>query len=219
MRTCLFAFAVVLAPLLTASAGLTARIGAAPPIAQEPTLEEITRAVAGPGVYFDAGSGSLRVAAVTGSLPRGLDFQTKSTPQPVWMKIDGPRAAVRTGPQPTFYFYQVEVARTGRPGAYRFAATLHAAQAQGEQRLLKWPGTFAVRSRDRIAHPDMKDAIECTVEELAEGLYRLRPVAPLQSGEYAFLPWRALAEVSLTLAMGTRYSPQSAVYGFGVDPQ
>jgi hypothetical protein len=135
------------------------------------------------------------------------------------MKIDGPGAAVRTGPRPTFYFYQVEVARAGRPGAYQFAATLHAAQVQGEQRLLKWPGTFSVPSRDRIAHPDLKEAIECTVEELAEGLYRLRPVAPLQSGEFAFLPGRALVEVSVSLAMGTRYSPQTAVYAFGVDPR
>ena len=80
-------------------------------------------------------------------------------------------------------------------------------------------GNVSVRSHDRIAHPDLTEAIECTVEDLAEGLYRLRPVAPLQPGEFAFLPSRALAEVSVSLAMGTRYSPQTTVYAFGVDPQ
>ena len=142
MRTCSFALAVVSALVLTVPSDLlTVRIGAAPPIAQERALDEITRMAAGSGVYVDAGFGSTSLSAVTGAVPSGLDFQTKSTPQPVWMKIDGPRAAVRTGPQPTFYFYQVEVARSGRPGAYQFAATLHTAQVQGEKRLLKWPGT------------------------------------------------------------------------------
>lgn len=220
MRTCTLALAIVSALVVMAPSDLLAlRIGAATPIAQERTLEEITGMIAGPGVYLDAGPGVPRLSAVTGSLPSGLDFQTRPTPQPVWMKIDGPRATVRTGPQPTFYFYQVEAPRAGRSGASQFAVTLHAALAQGDTRRLTWPGTFSVEARDRIARPDLKEAIECTVEELAEGLFRVRPAAPLQSGEFAFLPGRALAEVSVSLAMGTRYSPRTRVYAFGVDLQ
>lgn len=219
MKSNSFAPAVILALALDSSGLGAARTGvvSGTPASQERTVDEISRALSGPGVYVDASSGTPGLSALTGSVPKGLDFQTKSTPQPVWMKLDGPRAAVRTGPKPTFYFNQVEATLAGRPGAYELAVTLTVAQVMGDTRLLKWPGAFLVQSRKRIAQPDLTQAIECKVEKMAEGLYRLTPVSPLQPGEFAFLPGRALAEVSVSLAMDTRYRPQTPVYAFGVD--
>lgn len=220
MRTCPLASTVIAALALTAPGDLRAsRQGsAATPDRQERTLEEITSALTGPGVHVDAGPGSPRFSLVPGAVVKGLDYKTRSTPQPVWITIEGQRATTRTGRQPTFYFNQVDGVRVGRPGTYRFAATLHAAQVKGDKRLVEWPGRFWQKARDLVAEPDPAAGIAMAVEELSDGLFRVRPGALLEPGEFVILPDRARAEVALSLAMGTGARPRTALYAFGVDP-
>jgi hypothetical protein len=184
---------------------------------QDRPVEDIARSVVDPGAYVDVGKGA-QLVPMKESLPDGVDYKKSSTPEPLWLRLRGQRAAMRTGPQPTFYLNKIEATRVGKPGAYSFSATLHAAEVQGDQRRVQW-GTFAVDRSGRSSAKPGAQSVDVTIEKINDDLFRLKPDAPLPAGEYVILPARARAEVGVFLVVEGRYTAKTPVYEFGVDSQ
>jgi hypothetical protein len=183
--------------------------------AQDRRVEEVLRLMAGPGVYVDAGEGPL--VALKDQLPDGVDYKKTSTPQPVFLRVRGLRAAVRTGPRPSIYFRNVESVRVGTPGAYKFSATLHAAQAQKELRLVEW-GTFSFDRSRGMSVKGGAATIEVVIDAISDDVYRLRPAAPLAPGEFVIVPARVSAETAVSFAIDPpRFKATTGLYEFGVD--
>jgi hypothetical protein len=180
----------VIAAMVDRCAGASNAQGAAE-VTSSPTAKRSS------GLYIDLGAGGgydiVKIRPTNASGGRTTGNGSLLFPLRVNLAIPRPSAQlVAKSPQPNFYFYfendDQKVADFG-------TSANASAQSPSEFSLVH----FKVKNGQRemvVAKQKMfgasigidpKDAVQFSVEELGDGVFKVRPMAPLKAGEYAFV--------------------------------